>query len=69
MTTTQNDAAKAGGPAGDDCRVDPVDEQLVRELAERARAEGVRTHLGNRCGLPLDHLSALRHLSVGAEQC
>ena len=28
-------------PAVDDGRVDPVDEQLVRELAERARAEGV----------------------------
>ena len=41
MTATQTDAAKGAGPAGDDCRVDPVDEQLVRELAERARAEGV----------------------------
>jgi putative transposase len=41
MTATQTDAAKGAVPAGDDCRVDPVDEQLVRELAERARAEGV----------------------------
>jgi putative transposase len=41
MTTTQADAAKAAGSAVDDGRVDPVDEQLVRELAERARAEGV----------------------------
>jgi transposase-like protein len=35
------DSVKPGGPAADDGRVDPVDEQLVRELAERARAEGV----------------------------
>jgi putative transposase len=42
MTATMSaDAAKAAGPAVDDGRVDPVDEQLVRELAERARAEGV----------------------------
>ena len=40
-TTTQADAAKTAGLAVDDGRVDPVDEQLVRELAERARAEGV----------------------------
>jgi hypothetical protein len=40
-TTTQADAAKTARPAVDDGRVDPVDEQLVRELAERARAEGV----------------------------
>ena len=40
-TTTQADAAKTAGSAVDDGRVDPVDEQLVRELAERARAEGV----------------------------
>jgi putative transposase len=40
-TTTQADAAKTASPAVDDGRVDPVDEQLVRELAERARAEGV----------------------------
>ncbi len=40
-TTTQADAARAAGPAVDDGRVDPVDEQLVRELAERARAGGV----------------------------
>jgi putative transposase len=40
-TTTQADAAKTASPAVDDDRVDPVDEQLVRELAERARAEGV----------------------------
>jgi putative transposase len=39
--TTQADAAKTAGPAVDDGRVDPVYEQLVRELAERARAEGV----------------------------
>jgi putative transposase len=39
--TTSADAAKAAGPAVDDGRVDPVDEQLVRELAERARAEGL----------------------------
>src|SRR4029077_2143515 len=38
---TQADAAKTASPAVDDGRVDPVDEQLVRELAERARAEGV----------------------------
>ncbi len=40
-TTTQADAAETAGPAVDDDRVDPVDEQLVRQLAERARAEGV----------------------------
>jgi putative transposase len=40
-TTTQADAVKTAGPAVDDDRVDPVDEQLVRQLAERARAEGV----------------------------
>jgi putative transposase len=40
-TSTQADAVKAAGPAVDDGRVDPVDEHLVRELAERARAEGV----------------------------
>jgi putative transposase len=40
-TTTSADAAKTAGPAVDDGRVDPVDEQLVRELAERARAEGL----------------------------
>ena len=40
-TTTQADAARTAGSAVDDGRVDPVDEQLVRELAERARAEGV----------------------------
>jgi len=39
--TTSADAAKAAGPAVDDGRVDPVDEQLVRELAGRARAEGL----------------------------
>ena len=39
--TTQADAAKTAGLAVDDGRVDPADEQLVRELAERARAEGV----------------------------
>ena len=38
---TQADAAKTASPAVDDGRVDPVDEQLVRELAERARAEGL----------------------------
>jgi putative transposase len=40
-TTRQADAAETAAPAVDDGRVDPVDEQLVRELAERARAEGV----------------------------
>ena len=39
--TTSADAAKAAGLAVDDDRVDPADEQLVRELAGRARAEGV----------------------------
>ena len=39
--TTSADAAKATGLAVDDGRVDPVDEQVIRELAERARAEGV----------------------------
>src|ERR1700748_2380117 len=39
--TTQADDAETAGLAVDDGRVDPVDEQLVRELAERARAEGV----------------------------
>jgi transposase-like protein len=41
MSATQADAAMAAGPAVDDDRVDVVDEQLVRQLAERARAEGV----------------------------
>ena len=40
--TASADAAKAAGRAVDDGRVDPVDEQLVRELAERARAEACR---------------------------
>jgi len=40
-TTAQADAGKTAGPAVDDGRVDRVDEQLVRELAERARVEGV----------------------------
>lgn len=40
-TTTQADAVKTAGLAVDDGRVDPVDEQLVRQLAERAQAEGV----------------------------
>jgi putative transposase len=39
--TTQADAAETAGLAVDDGRVDPVDEQLVRQLAEQARAEGV----------------------------
>ena len=39
--TTRADAAKTARLAVDDGRVDPADEQLVRELAERARAEGV----------------------------
>jgi transposase-like protein len=39
--TTQADAAKTASLAVDDGRVDLADEQLVRELAERARAEGV----------------------------
>jgi transposase-like protein len=32
---------KRGGPAGDDGRVDAADEELARQLAERARAEGL----------------------------
>ena len=39
--TTRADAAKTASLAVDDGRADPADEQLVRELAERARAEGV----------------------------
>ena len=39
--TTQADAAETAGSAVDDGRVDPVDEQMVRQLAEQARAEGV----------------------------
>ena len=39
-TTAQADAGKTAGLAVDDGRVDRVDEQLVRELAERARVEG-----------------------------
>jgi len=32
---------KRGGPAADDGRVDAADEELARQLAERARAEGL----------------------------
>ena len=32
---------EAGGPAADDGRVDAADEALARQLAERARAEGL----------------------------
>src|SRR4029077_6759497 len=38
--TAQADAGKTAGLAVDDGGVDRVDEQLVRELAERARVEG-----------------------------
>ncbi len=34
-------SAKPGGPLADDGRVDPADEELARQLAERARAEGL----------------------------
>jgi putative transposase len=40
-TTTRADGPEIAGPAVNDGRVDPVAEELVRELAERARAEGV----------------------------
>src|SRR5215831_17438220 len=33
--------ANPGGPAADDVRVDAADEELARQLAERARAEGL----------------------------
>jgi hypothetical protein len=38
--TTQADGAETGGLAVDGGRVDRVDEQLVRELAERAGRRG-----------------------------
>ena len=45
MSTTAQagpaESAKPGGPLADDGRVDPADEELARQLAERARAEGL----------------------------
>jgi putative transposase len=41
MTTTAEPGAGAKSAAGDDGRVDPADEEMVRQLAERARAEGL----------------------------
>jgi putative transposase len=38
---TAANAAKPAAPVADDGRVDPADEQLARQLAERARAEGL----------------------------
>ncbi|HEV2370831.1 MAG TPA: hypothetical protein VGS19_01565 [Streptosporangiaceae bacterium] len=41
MQGTATKAAKRDGVAADDGRVDAADEELARQLAERARAEGL----------------------------
>src|SRR5215472_4356905 len=45
MTTTvepgSSNGTKLGGPAGDDGRVGAAEEELARQLAEQARAEGL----------------------------
>jgi putative transposase len=41
MTMTAEPGAAGAGATGDDVRVDAADEEMVRQLAERARAEGL----------------------------